>query len=117
MEGSGGTPERRKFPRSVIDMPLEYRVINAPFAHGGIVVNGSEQGFLIYSIKDMPIGTKLNIVVLFPKEYELSNFEVVAEVVRKDLHWEEDWEGFEYGLKFIQILEEDRQKLMQLLGG
>jgi hypothetical protein len=117
MEGSGGAPERRKFPRSVIDMPLEYRVINAPFAHGGIVVNGSEQGFLIYSIKDMPIGTKLNIVVLFPKEYELSNFEVIAEVVRKDLHWEEDWEGFEYGLKFIQILEEDRQKLMQLLGG
>jgi len=77
----------------------------------------SEEGFLIYSVKDMPIGTKLNLVVLFPKGFELTNFEVVAEVVRKDLHWEEDWEGFEYGLKFLQIFEEDREKLKQLLSG
>jgi hypothetical protein len=109
--------ERRKSPRLLMDLPLEYRVVNAPYAHGGIVVNGSEQGFLIYSVKDMPIGTKLTIVVLFPKGYELTNFEVVAEIVRKDLHWEEDWEGFEYGLQFLQILEEDRQKLKHLLSG
>ena len=100
-----------------MDLPLEYRVINAPYAHGGIVANASEEGFLVYSIKDMPIGTKLNIAVMFPKGYELTNFEVVAEIVRKDLHWEEDWEGYAYGLKFIQILEEDRHKLKQLLEG
>jgi len=115
MDRSEEAQERRKFPRLVMDLPLEYRVINAPYAHGGIVVNGSEEGFLIYSVKDMPIGTKLNIVVIFPKGYELTNFELLAEIVRKDLHWEEDWEGFEYGLKFVQIFEEDRQKLKQLL--
>ena len=117
MESSAANHDRRRYPRSLMDLPLEYRVINAPYAHGGIVVNGSEEGFLIYSVKDMPIGTKLNLVVMFPKGFELTNFEVVAEVVRKDLHWEEDWEGFEYGLKFIQIFEEDRQKLKQLLSG
>ena len=116
-ERSDGTPERRGSPRLLMDLPLEYRVINAPYAHGGIVVNGSEHGFLIYSNKDMPIGTKLNIVVLFPKGYELTNFELVAEIVRKDLHWEEDWEGYEYGLRFVQILEEDREKLQQILSG
>jgi hypothetical protein len=117
METSSANHDRRRYPRSLMDLPLEYRVINAPYAHGGIVVNGSEEGFLIYSVKDMPIGTKLNLVVMFPKGFELTNFEVVAEVVRKDLHWEEDWEGFEYGLKFIQIFEEDREKLKQLLSG
>ena len=117
MEKSSANHDRRRYPRSLMDLPLEYRVINAPYAHGGIVVNGSEEGFLIYSVKDMPIGTKLNLVVLFPKGFELTNFEVVAEVVRKDLHWEEDWEGFEYGLKFLQIFEEDREKLKQLLSG
>ena len=110
-------PERRKSPRLLMDLPLEYRVLNAPYAHGGIVVNGSEEGFLIYSVKDMPVGTKLTIVVLFPKGYELTNFELVAEIIRKDLHWEEDWEGFEYGLRFVQILEEDCQKLKHLLSG
>jgi hypothetical protein len=117
MDTSSANHDRRRYPRSLMDLPLEYRVINAPYAHGGIVVNGSEEGFLIYSVKDMPIGTKLNLVVMFPKGFELTNFEVVAEVVRKDLHWEEDWEGFEYGLKFIQIFEEDREKLKQLLIG
>lgn len=117
MEDYTGPEERRKFPRLLMDLPLEYRVTNAPYAHGGIVANASEDGFLIYSIKDVPVGAKLTIVVMFPKGYELTNFEVVAEVVRKDLHWEEDWEGFAYGLKFIHILEEDREKLRQLLAG
>jgi hypothetical protein len=117
MERLMGNDERRKFPRSLMDLPLEYRVINAPFPHGGIVANGSEEGLLIYSVKDMPVGTKLDIVVMFPKEYELSNFEVIAEIIRKDLHWEEDWEGYEYGIEFLQIFEEDRHKLKQLLDG
>jgi hypothetical protein len=46
----------------------------------------------------MSIGTELKIAVLFPKECELANFEVLAKVVRKEPPWEEDWEGYEYGL-------------------
>lgn len=117
MERSSAHNERRKSPRLLLDLPLEYRVMNAPYAHGGLVVNASEVGLLINSIKNMPVGTKLNIAVLFPKGFELTNFEVLAQVIWKDLHWEEDWEGYQYGLKFIQILEEDRRKLKQLLNG
>jgi hypothetical protein len=117
MERSSANNERRKSPRLLLDLPLEYRVMNAPYAHGGLVVNASEVGLLINSIKNIPVGTKLNIAVLFPKGFELTNFEVLAQVIWKDLHWEEDWEGYQYGLKFIQILEEDRRKLKQLLNG
>jgi len=109
--------ERRRSPRLLVDLPLEYRIKNAPYAQGGIVVNASEEGLLINSIKNMPVGTKLNIAVLFPKGFELANFEVVAEIIRKELHWEEDWEGYQYGLRFIKILDEDRQKLKQILIG
>lgn len=117
MERSKDPRERRKFPRLLVDLPLEYRVMSAPYAQGGIVVNASEEGLLINSIKNMPVGTKLNVAVLFPEEYELSNFEVVAEIIRKELHWEEDWEGYQYGLKFVKILERSRHKLKQLLLG
>jgi hypothetical protein len=47
----------------------------------------------------------------------------VAKIVRKEPYCEEDWkgieywEGYQYGLEFIQILEEDRWKLNFLLGG
>src|SRR4030043_1118301 len=117
MEKSKSMKDRRKSQRMMLELPLEYRVMNVPYAHGGLVVNASELGLLINSIKNIAIGTKLNIAVLFPKGYELTNFEVLAEIIWKDLHWEEDWEGFRYGLKFIQILDEDRGKLKQLLNG
>jgi hypothetical protein len=107
--------DKRKCPRYYMDWPLEYRVINDPDAYGGIVVDGSEIGLRIHSVQDIPIGTKLNITVLFPKEFQLTNFEVVAEIVWKDLCLNEDWNGYQYGLKFIQIQEEDLRKLLQLL--
>jgi len=58
--------ERRKFPRSFLDLPLEYRMIGIPYTRGGIAVNGSEAGLLLYSLRDMPVGTKLDVAVLFP---------------------------------------------------
>jgi len=109
--------ERRRFQRLLLDLPLEYRVLNGPYAHGGLTVNASEAGLRIQSIKNIPVGAKLFTIVLFPKGFELTSFEVLAEVIWKDIHHEEDWEGFHYGLNIVEILEEDRKKLKQLLSG
>jgi hypothetical protein len=115
MQGSNDINEKRKHPRFNMDLPLEYRVLDAPHAHGALVVNASESGLLVHSIKNIPTGTKLNIAVLFPKGFELSNFEVLAEIVWKGIYWQENREGYQLGLKIIQILEEDYRKLKQLL--
>ena len=115
MESSKDLLEKRKHPRLDLDLPLEYRMTNAPQAYGALVVNASESGLLVHSIKNIPIGTKLNIAVLFPNRFELANFEVLAEIIWKDIHWEENWEGYQLGLKFIKILEEDYRKLRGLL--
>lgn len=117
MEKSKSMKDRRKSQRMILDLPLEYRVMDAPYAHGGLVVNASELGLLVQSVKSLPIGTKLNIAVLFPKGFELANFEVLAEILWKDLHWEEDWEGYQYGLRFLQILDNEYWKLKQVLSG
>jgi len=117
MQDSNHIREKRKHPRLDLDLPLEYRMTNAPQAYGALVVNASESGLLVHSIKNIPIGTKLNIAVLFPNRFELANFEVLAEIIWKDIHWEENWEGYQLGLKFIKILEEDYRKLRGLLSG
>ena len=109
--------DRRKHPRVDMDLPLEYRVRGVPNAHGALIVNGSEMGLLIQSVKNIPVGTNLNIAVLFPKGYEMANFEVSAQVAWKEIYWKEDWEGYQYGLKFIQISKNDHWKLRQLLSG
>jgi hypothetical protein len=115
MKGSQRFRERRRFQRLLLDLPLEYRVLNGPYAHGGLTVNASEAGLRIQCVKNIPVGAKLFTIVLFPKGFELTSFEVLAEVIWKDIHHEEDWEGFHYGLNIVEILKEDREKLKQLL--
>ena len=75
------------------------------------------------SPRDITIGTELNIAVLFPKGFELANFNVVVKIVWKEPYSKEDlkgdsyWKGYQYGLEFIQVLEDDRWKLNFLLDG
>ena len=107
--------ERRKHPRFDLDLPLEHKVIGTAAALGGIAIDGSEEGLLIFSPKDMFPGTKLKIIVFFLNGYKLGSFEVFAEITRKKAHHTVNRKGFEYGIKFTQILEEDHRKLRKLL--
>jgi len=100
-----------------MDLPLEYLVKQQARARGGIVLDASETGFLIYSTEDFPIGTNMKIAVLFPKEYELANFEVFGEIVWKRVDVGERKKTYQYGLKFVEVSKEDYWKLKKLLGG
>ena len=124
MEGSLNDRERRKYPRIVINLPLEYEEKEEdPSLRGAMVVNASKGGFLIESTRDMPIGMELSITLLFSREFELTNFKAVTKIVRKEPHSKENsngnqvWQGYQYGLEFIQMSDEDRWKLNGLLGG
>ena len=116
MEDSGSGGEKRRYPRFQLSLPIEFRVLNDKDAHGAMIVNASETGLLVQSPKNIPVGTRLTIAVLFSKGFELANFEVVAEVVWGKSHPNEGREGYQFGLRFVHILEEDRQKLKLLLG-
>jgi PilZ domain len=107
--------DRRKHPRVSMDLPLEYLANLDSRARGGIVVDASETGFLIYSTHDIPVGTNLKIDVLFPKGYELANFGVFAKIIWKKVDVGERANTYQYGLTFIQILQEDYSKLKKLL--
>ena len=115
MNGQDRFKNKRRHPRLPMDFPLEYRFMDSSYAYGGLVINGSLRGLLIQSVKDIPIGTRLNISVMFPKEFQLTNFEVLTEVVWKNAFTSEDWNGFQYGVKFIRIKKEDLTRLIQLL--
>lgn len=111
--------DRRKYPRVCMDLPLEYLANQNSRARGGIVLDASETGFLIYSTEDIPVGTNLKINVLFPKRYELANFEVFGKIVWKqvDIGERANTYTYRYGLTFVQIVQEDYSKLKKLLYG
>jgi hypothetical protein len=119
-DARGREMDRRRFPRFFLDLPLEYREMNdssAPQVRGALVVDASEGGLLIESLKDISPGTGLDITVMFPKGYELAALKLAAAIVRKEPYWKEHWQGYRYGLEFIRILKEDRWRWQFLLEG
>jgi hypothetical protein len=107
--------DRRESPRISIDLPLEYRVLGRSRAHGGLAANASETGLLMHSVEDLPLGSLLNLTVLFLNEFELMDLEARAEIVWKDIYCKSDWKGYEYGLRLVQLEEKEHWKLQQLL--
>jgi hypothetical protein len=117
MNTSSEGKDKRRYPRALIDLPADFQMTDKPKVVPGLVRNVSEGGLLIQTFTDMPIGTKINIKVLFSKDFEVANFRAVAEIVWKDSCLWEDWEAYQYGLKFIHMLNEDCLKLILALCG
>ena len=115
MKRSSNVTERRKYQRVIIRTPLHLNVPGESKQSPGLVVNASESGLLIQTFKDIPIGRRVLIEVLFPKGVKVATLHAIAEIVWKDISIWEDWEGFLYGLNFVEISDEDYDKLKRIL--
>ncbi len=107
--------ERRDHRRIEMSFPVNVCLNQSNRPYPGLTVDASESGLLVQTLKDMPLETKLSIELLFPKESNLSNLKAAVEVVWKDICNWEDLEGYQYGLKFVQISGEDHSMLKRLL--
>lgn len=106
--------ERRERGRVVLDLPLDYQAPDSSYLCAGIAVDGSEAGLLIHSLQEIPLGTPLDVDVLFADEFELSSFEARGKIVRT-LRPENGQKGYGYGVEFLQIDEVNYRKLRRLL--
>jgi hypothetical protein len=107
--------EKRRHRRILINVPVDFQNVDKANVSPGLVINLSQTGFLIQTFEDMPIGKRINIRVLFPRGFEVANFSAIVEIVWKDICLWEDWEGYQYGLKFIKVLNNDHLKPKQSL--
>ena len=107
--------ERRKHPRYSMDLPLNFMLTENTMIYPGLSIDASEAGLQIQTLKDMPIGIKLYIEVLFAKGFELANLQGLVQVIWKDDYLWKDGVGFKYGLKFVQITSPNYLKLKHLL--
>jgi len=107
--------ERRERPRIVMSFPLHFQINENGGTYPGLTLDASESGLLIQTFKEMSVGIRLNIEVLFPKELNLPTFRAETEIIWRDIYYWEDWEGYQYGLKFTQISNGDYLKLRSIL--
>ncbi len=106
--------ERRKFLRFKVDLPVDYARLETKRLKAGIAGNASEGGLMIYLHERMKIGTKLYVALLFSMGFELTGVKALSQVVWKDVGLEEGWDRYRYGLKFLEVGDEDLAKLKQL---
>ena len=107
--------ERRKHPRISVELPLDYRIVEAKENHGGMVEDASEGGILVQLREKIDIGTLLKIEILFVKGLELNSIGGIAKVVWSDLAARESFGEFRYGLQFQSFHEGDHDRLKKLL--
>ncbi len=107
--------ERRGHQRIMVSFPVNVRFNQSGEPYPGLTIDASESGLLVRTLKDIPLGTRLNIQILFPNTSKLSHFKAVAKIVWKDICNWEDLEGYQYGLKLIQISNKDDLILRKLL--
>jgi c-di-GMP-binding flagellar brake protein YcgR len=106
--------ERRKHPRFNIDLPLDYSIENKDH-YGGVAVNASRGGLIVYLPVAIVVGTSLNIEIIFVKGFELNSIRVRAKVIWSNLAPKVIWGEYRYGLEFDKFQEGDLQKLKALL--
>jgi hypothetical protein len=115
MKNSSHQKERRDHPRILMNLPVNFEIKENGGGYPGLTIDASQSGLLIQTLKEMPVGIRLNIEVLFPKELNLPTFRAETEVIWKDISYWEDWEGYQYGLKVTNISNEDYRKLSYIL--
>ena len=106
--------ERRRTQRFKVDLPLDYARVKKTRLRAGLAGDASEGGLMIYLQERMKIGTQLYVALLFSLGFELTGVKALSQVIWKDAGLEEGWGRYRYGLKFLQIADEDLRKLKQL---
>lgn len=100
----------------VLDLPLYYQAPDSSSPKAAIAVDGSEAGLMIRSLQEIPVGTRLQVEILFADEFELSNVTAIVKVVRASRS-EHGRKGHRYGVYFFRIDEVNYRKLIRLLMG
>ena len=107
--------ERRRHPRFVVELPLDYTRTNDSEILGGIVANASEGGLLVYLPEKMVLGTVLKVQIFYVRELEFNMIKCIAKIVWSDMAARESYGEYRYGLEFSSINDQEFNKLITLL--
>ncbi|MBI5966895.1 MAG: PilZ domain-containing protein [Deltaproteobacteria bacterium] len=105
--------EKRRHPRFLLNLPVEYYRINSNFACSGSTFNASEGGLMVKLPERIDIGQYLRLKLFFSLGLGMDSIEALSQVV-----WVDDLEqeeGYRYGVRFVAISSEDMSRLKTFL--
>ncbi len=105
--------ERRRHPRFLVKLPLEYRRDNDPIMHPGHTVNFSGEGFMLSVSEHMDIGEKLELKIYFSLPSRLITIATIVKIAWVDSKDRDN--GYRVGVSFVSISPADKEKLKGFL--
>jgi transcriptional regulator with XRE-family HTH domain len=114
LRASRKTREKRAHPRITLNVPIDFEIIDTAGVRSGITIDASQMGLLIQSSHDMPVGSRIHLTVSIPGKAGRDTFRASAEIMWKDKRRLDDNEAFQYGVKFLEVLDEGHGKLERL---
>jgi c-di-GMP-binding flagellar brake protein YcgR len=113
-EASSSQVERRQHRRFLVELPLEYWQ-TPEVIKGGLIINLSQTGLLMQSVHKIEIGAQIGIRVYFSKGTRLDCIEGNAKIVWMNLHREEDWDVYRYGVYIMHMPSDYQDRLINYL--
>jgi len=106
--------ERRRHPRFLVELPVEYRRANDSRVHPGHTVNFSEDGFMVSVSEQMEIGEELEMKIYFCSGPSLITIAAVVKIAWVDMEAKEDG-YYRFGVRFVNISPADGERLTGFL--
>jgi hypothetical protein len=108
------TLERRRHPRFLVELPVEYRRANDPRIRPGHTLNFSEDGLMVCVSDQMEIGENLEMKIYFSSGSGFVTIPATVKVVWADIDVKED--GYYcFGMNFLNISPVDKGFLQEFL--
>ena len=114
-ESPSSTMERRRHFRYMVDLPLDCSRIDEKHSYGGIVVNASEGGILVYLPERYEVGTSLKIEIFYVRDTIFDHIKATAKVVRSEGADKTNHGQHRYALQFQSMESRDFNRLVAFL--
>jgi hypothetical protein len=106
--------DRRKYPRYLIEIPLDYTDGTSRAVMTGVTGNASEGGIMIVMGERVDVGAVLNVTLMFRLGFSLTSVGARSMVVWRDDVWNEYVSNYRYGLRFLEPGSTELEKLREL---
>jgi len=105
--------EKRRHPRFLLNLPIEYYRVNSDLNFSGYTSNASKSGLMVNLPEQMDIGQYLKIKLFFSFGSDLDSIDMLSQVVWTDQTGDDG--SYRSGVKFVDIASEDMNRLETLL--
>ncbi|MGQ9645201.1 MAG: PilZ domain-containing protein [Thermodesulfobacteriota bacterium] len=107
--------ERRRHPRYLVRIPLDFWQ-TPDVVQRGLVTDMSEGGLGFESMDEIQTGAEIKIRVYLSKEkHRFDSIEGTGKIMWRTVHQEGDWRTYKYGMSFMEVSPESRNRLMKYI--